>query len=88
MDITGSVALVTGANRGLGRQFAAELVERGAARVYATARDPRSISVAGVEVLALDLLDPHSVDAAAAVARLRIARENLGRKIAGEARSG
>ena len=30
MDIQGSVAMVTGANRGLGRHFAAELVKRGA----------------------------------------------------------
>ena len=40
MEITGAVALVTGANRGLGRQFAAALLERGAAKVYAAARNP------------------------------------------------
>ena len=33
MEITGSVAVVTGANRGLGRHFAAELLTRGAAKV-------------------------------------------------------
>ncbi len=49
MDITGAVALVTGANRGLGRRFAAALLERGAAKVYAAARNPDSI-LAGVRV--------------------------------------
>ena len=34
MKIDGSVALVTGANRGLGRVFARMLVSRGAAKVY------------------------------------------------------
>ncbi len=68
MDIEGSVALVTGANRGLGRQFAAQLLERGAAKVYATARTPEKITAPGVEVLALDLLDQVSIDRAAAAA--------------------
>jgi len=68
MDITGSVALVTGANRGLGRQFAQQLLERGATKVYATSRRPELIDVPGVEVLRLDITDPESVEAAAAAA--------------------
>jgi len=40
LKIAGSVALVTGANRGLGRHFARQLLQRGAVRVYATARTP------------------------------------------------
>ena len=40
MDITGKTALVTGANRGLGRQLAEQLRDRGA-RVYAAARTRR-----------------------------------------------
>ncbi|MGY1856465.1 SDR family oxidoreductase [Modestobacter sp. SYSU DS0290] len=68
MDITGSVALVTGANRGLGRQFAQQLVERGAAKVYATSRRPELVDVPGVEVLRVDITDPESVAAAAAAA--------------------
>ncbi|WP_410572186.1 SDR family oxidoreductase [Amycolatopsis sp. cmx-4-61] len=68
MDITGAVALVTGANRGLGRRFAAELLERGAAKVYAAARNPESIDLPGVVPLRLDVTDPESIRAAARVA--------------------
>ncbi|MDT5107098.1 MAG: hypothetical protein QOI25_4611, partial [Mycobacterium sp.] len=46
MDISSCTALVTGANRGLGRHFSAELLRRGA-RVYAGARKPGSIDVDG-----------------------------------------
>lgn len=38
MDIAGSTALVTGANRGIGRRFVDELPARGAERVHAAAR--------------------------------------------------
>ena len=68
MGIANSVALVTGANRGIGAQFVRELQNRGASTVYAAARDPDRISVPGVEAVALDLTDPASVAAAAAVA--------------------
>lgn len=67
MDLSTSVALVTGANRGLGRRFAEQLVARGA-KVYATARTPDSITTPGVHVLQLDITDPASVAAAAAAA--------------------
>jgi NAD(P)-dependent dehydrogenase (short-subunit alcohol dehydrogenase family) len=68
MNISGSVALVTGANRGLGRHFAQQLLERGAKKVYATARTPSAVDLPGVEVLRLDITDPASVAAAAAAA--------------------
>ncbi|MDO8189151.1 SDR family oxidoreductase [Conexibacter sp. JD483] len=68
MDITGSTALVTGANRGIGRHFTQQLLERGAAKVYATARDPQQIDLPGVVPLRLDVTDPASVAAAAAAA--------------------
>ncbi|MER5634980.1 SDR family oxidoreductase [Streptomyces nitrosporeus] len=68
MKIAGSVALVTGANRGIGRHFAQQLLERGAAKVYATARTPRPVDLPGVEVLRLDITDPASVAAAAEAA--------------------
>jgi NAD(P)-dependent dehydrogenase (short-subunit alcohol dehydrogenase family) len=65
MRIEGSTALVTGANRGLGRHFAEELLARGAS-VYAGARDPGSVDLPGVTPVALDITDPVSVAAAAA----------------------
>lgn len=68
MKISGSTALVTGASRGLGSHFARQLIERGAARVYATARNPAQVDVPGADVLRLDITDPASVAAAAAVA--------------------
>lgn len=68
MDIAGSVALVTGSNRGIGRRFAVQLLERGAAKVYATARRPELVDISGVEVLPLDITDEASVAAAAAAA--------------------
>ena len=56
MQIKGSVALVTGANRGLGKALVQELLKAGAAKVYAAARDPRSIEAApGVVRLKLDV---------------------------------
>jgi NAD(P)-dependent dehydrogenase (short-subunit alcohol dehydrogenase family) len=68
MKIAGSVALVTGANRGIGRHFAQQLLERGAAKVYATARRPELIDLPSVEKLQLDITDPDAVARAAAAA--------------------
>ncbi|NBH05709.1 SDR family oxidoreductase [Amycolatopsis sp. SID8362] len=68
MDIKGAVALVTGANRGLGRKFAEALLERGAAKVYAAARNPESVDLPGVVPLRLDVTDPASIREAAAIA--------------------
>ena len=68
MQISGATALVTGANRGLGRHFATQLLERGATKVYATARRPELVDLPGVQVLRLDVTDPVSVTAAARAA--------------------
>ncbi|GAA1848211.1 SDR family oxidoreductase [Myceligenerans crystallogenes] len=68
MKINDSVALVTGANRGLGRAFAQRLLDRGARKVYATARRAETVDLPGVEVLPLDITDPVSVAAAAEAA--------------------
>jgi len=68
MRIEKSVAFVTGANRGLGREFTRVLLERGAAKVYSAARDPRNITEPGVVPVALDVTDPGAVAAAAALA--------------------
>jgi NAD(P)-dependent dehydrogenase (short-subunit alcohol dehydrogenase family) len=60
-------ALVTGANRGLGKRLAAELVERGA-MVYAAARRPETVDLPGVVAIQLDITDPESVRRAAEAA--------------------
>lgn len=65
MQIAGSVALVTGANRGLGLAFARALLERGAARVYAGARDPGAVTLPGVVPIKLDVTSDDDVAAAA-----------------------
>ena len=52
----------------MGRHYVEQLLERGAAKVYATARRPESVDLPGAEVLALDVTDPESVRAAAAAA--------------------
>ncbi|MEU7870863.1 SDR family oxidoreductase [Dactylosporangium sp. NPDC049140] len=62
------VVLVTGGNRGLGKAFVEEALARGARKVYAAARDPRSVSTPGAVPLALDVTDPESVRRAAAEA--------------------
>ena len=67
MDIKNSVAVVTGANRGLGRHLAAQLLERGA-KVYAAARDTDKIDLPGAIPLRLDVTDPASVARAAELA--------------------
>jgi NADP-dependent 3-hydroxy acid dehydrogenase YdfG len=67
MDNDQVVAFVTGANRGLGKQFASQLVARGA-KVYAAARRPETIDVPGVVPVQLDITDPESVSQAATVA--------------------
>jgi NAD(P)-dependent dehydrogenase (short-subunit alcohol dehydrogenase family) len=70
MNITDQTALVTGANRGIGKQFVLELLDRGAAKVYATARRPETLQFDDSRVvpLRLDLLDAHSIAEAAATA--------------------
>lgn len=68
MQIEGSVALVTGASRGIGRAYVQALIDRGARKVYATARRPDGIDIEGVERIALDITDPRQIEAAAAAA--------------------
>lgn len=65
MKIQNSVALVTGANRGLGLAFTQALLAGGASKVYAAARDPASIKQEGVQPIRLDVTRPEDVAAAA-----------------------
>jgi NAD(P)-dependent dehydrogenase (short-subunit alcohol dehydrogenase family) len=66
MKIKNAIALVTGANRGIGLAFTRELLARGARKVYAGARDPSTITQPGVEAIRLDVTKPEDVAAAAA----------------------
>ncbi|GAB3862084.1 SDR family oxidoreductase [Nocardioides maradonensis] len=66
--LAGQVLLVTGANGGIGTAFVHQALERGATKVYATARTPRDWEDDRVVPLALDVTDAASIDAAAAAA--------------------
>ena len=68
-QLADQTVVVTGANRGLGREFVHQLLERGVTRVYAAARDPRTIDATDPRVvpLELDVTDPDSVARAAAL---------------------
>jgi NAD(P)-dependent dehydrogenase (short-subunit alcohol dehydrogenase family) len=61
MKLENAVVLITGANRGLGEEFARQALARGARKVYAAARDPASVTLAGVVPVQLDVTDPVQV---------------------------
>lgn len=67
MQMKNAVVLVTGANRGIGAQFVAQLKERGAAKIYAASRDG-AVDVDGVVPIRLDVTDPSQIRAAAEAA--------------------
>jgi NAD(P)-dependent dehydrogenase (short-subunit alcohol dehydrogenase family) len=64
--LAGSVALVTGGNRGVGKALVEELLARGAAKVYAGVRTPTEPAPPGAQRVQLDITDPAQVLAAAA----------------------
>lgn len=66
-SLADQTVLVTGANRGMGREYVTQLLDRGVTKIYAAARDPRTIDVADPRVVAvqLDVTDKVSVAKAA-----------------------
>ncbi|UED87618.1 SDR family oxidoreductase [Streptomyces profundus] len=67
-SLSGAVVLVTGANGGIGTHFVHSALDRGAAKVYATARNPRTWDDERIVPLPLDVTDSASIDAAVAAA--------------------
>ncbi|HEY9068469.1 MAG TPA: SDR family oxidoreductase [Burkholderiaceae bacterium] len=65
MKLDNATVLITGANRGIGLAFAREALKRGARKVYAAARDPGSVTLAGVIPIKLDVTNDADVAAAA-----------------------
>ena len=65
MKIEGSVALVTGAHRGLGKAYVEALRATGAARIYAGARQPADVTENRVIPIRLDVTSQPDVDLAA-----------------------
>jgi NAD(P)-dependent dehydrogenase (short-subunit alcohol dehydrogenase family) len=68
VNVKGSTVVVTGGQRGLGKAIVEELLQRGAAKVYATARSPKPSDDPRVVSVALDVTDPGSVAALAITA--------------------
>ena len=80
MKIAGCTALVTGANRGLGRAFVEALRGAGAAKIYAAARNIAGMAPdGGVVPIQLDITKAEEVtDAAAACADVDLLINNAG----------
>lgn len=67
MNLDKTTALITGANRGIGKQLVLELVRRGA-KVYAGARDVSSLDIGGVVPIEVDITKADSIKAATGIA--------------------
>jgi NAD(P)-dependent dehydrogenase (short-subunit alcohol dehydrogenase family) len=81
MNIENSIALVTGANRGLGKAYTDVLLAAGAAKVYAGARDPTSVAISDPRMVPvkLDVTQASDVHAAAtACADVNVLINNAG----------
>jgi NAD(P)-dependent dehydrogenase (short-subunit alcohol dehydrogenase family) len=80
-SLADQTVLVTGANRGMGREYVVQLLDRGVTKVYAAARDSRTIDVVDARVvpLQLDVTDAASVaEAARAASDVSVLINNAG----------
>jgi len=78
-SLQGAVVLVTGANGGIGTEFVNSALQRGAAKVYATARTPRTWDDERVVPMRLDINDADSIrDAVAAAPDVSVLVNNAG----------
>lgn len=79
MKLDNAIVFVTGANRGLGAEFARQALALGARKVYAAARDPATVRLPGVVPVRLDVNDPVQVkEAAAACGDVTLVVNNAG----------
>jgi len=66
MNVQNATILITGANRGLGAEFARQALARGTRKVYAAARDPATVTAPGLTPVRLDVTDAAGAAALAA----------------------
>lgn len=84
VTLNNATVLVTGANGGLGTEFVTQALARGAAKVYAAARNPREWDDDRVVPIRLDVTDAASIEAAAtSAADVDIVINNAGQTTAG-----
>src|SRR4051794_17858168 len=76
--LKGANVFVTGGSRGIGKALVEELYARGARKVYASARDLRSVMHPDAVPVALEVTDPASVAPAAQAQDVTVLINNAG----------